>query len=214
MNEQEHSSQLSALFDGQLPPQQAEMVIRRALREPAMRASWERYALIGACLRAEPIAGPLSVADRVQASIAAERELNVLPLPARTRQAQTSGAGRFGMFGRGALGGAIAAGVAVLSIFVMRGMAIGDDTGVLLAQDSPELAAAPLEAGGAQLRESAPGSYVTPGENSPAQPRLVDASLGHFLVAHSEEAASAFRSTYDQVAGGTAMTEDQISALR
>jgi negative regulator of sigma E activity len=84
MNEQEHSSQLSALFDGQLPPQQAEMVIRRALREPAMRASWERYALIGARLRAEPIAGPLSVADRVQASIAAERELNILPLPART----------------------------------------------------------------------------------------------------------------------------------
>jgi hypothetical protein len=139
----------------------------------------------------------------------------VLPLPTRTRQAQAAGAARFNLFGRGALGGAIAAGVAVVSIFVMREMApTGDASGVLLAQDSPELASAPLDAVGADSRERAPGSYITPGENSPAQPRLLDASLGHFLVAHSEEAASAFRSTFDQVAGGVEMTEDQFSALR
>ncbi|HUG72219.1 MAG TPA: sigma-E factor negative regulatory protein [Steroidobacteraceae bacterium] len=215
MNEQEHSSQLSALFDGQLPPQQAQMVIRRALREPAMRASWERYALIGACLRAEPIAGPLSVADRVQASIAAERELNILPLPARTAQARAAGAGRFNMLGRGALGGAIAAGVAVVSIVVMRAIGPTADSGALIAQGSSEVAAAPLEVAAADGRDSAPGSYITPGTNSPAQPRLVvDATLGHFLVAHSEEAASALRSSYDLVAGGIELTEDQISALR
>lgn len=212
MNEQEHSSQLSALFDGQLPPQQTQMVIRRALREPAMRASWERYALIGACLRGEPISGPLGVADRVQASIAAERELNILPLPARTAvQARAPGGARLSMFGRGALGGAIAAGVAVVSIFVMRGMAPTDDAGMLIAQGPQEVMSAPLEAGGT---DSAPGSYITPGENSPAQPRLLDASLSHFLVAHSEEAASALRSTYDKVTGGIPLTEDQISALR
>jgi negative regulator of sigma E activity len=213
MNEQEHSSQLSALFDGQLPPQQAEMVIRRALREPALRTSWERYALIGACLRAEPISRPLGVADRVQAKIAAERELNILPLPTRTAvQARApAGAARFSMFGRGALGGAIAAGVALVSIFVIRGMAPTDDAGVLIAQGATDVMAAPLEADGS---DSAPGSYITPGENSPAQPRLLDASLSHFLVAHSEEAASALRSTYDKVTGGIPLTEDQISALR
>jgi hypothetical protein len=190
------------------------MVIRRALREPAMRASWERYALIGACLRAEPIAGPLSVADRVQASIAAERELNILPLPARTALARAAGAGRFNMLGRGALGGAIAAGVAVVSIVVMRGIAPTADSGALIAQGSSAVAA-PLEIAAADGRDSAPGSYITPGANSPAQPRLVvDATLGHFLVAHSEEAASALRSSYDLVAGGMELTEDQISALR
>ena len=53
MSEQEQISQLSALFDGELPSQQAEMVIRRALKDPAMRARWERYALIGACVRGD-----------------------------------------------------------------------------------------------------------------------------------------------------------------
>src|SRR5690606_39827891 len=48
MSEQEQNSQLSALFDNELSPQQAQMVIRRALKDPATRTSWERYALIGA----------------------------------------------------------------------------------------------------------------------------------------------------------------------
>ena len=51
MNEQEQISQLSALFDNELPPEQSGMVIRRALIDPALRASWGNYALIGACIR-------------------------------------------------------------------------------------------------------------------------------------------------------------------
>jgi negative regulator of sigma E activity len=197
MSEQEQTSQLSALFDGELPPQQAQMVIRRALRDPAMRASWERYALIGACVRGEPIAvrSRMSVAERVQSSLAAERELNIASLPVRGGQAGAASSGR-SMLGRGALGGAIAAGVAVISIFVVRQMGPAtDDAAQLLAQGSPD-------------------SYTTPGANSPAQPRLIDASLGRYLVAHSEEAASALRFNYDPAPGGVELTEDQISALR
>ncbi len=43
---EERVSQLSALFDGELPREQAEMVIRRALKDPTTRKTWERYALI------------------------------------------------------------------------------------------------------------------------------------------------------------------------
>src|SRR5687767_9572432 len=104
MNEQEQISQLSALFDGELPQQHAQMVIRRALRDPVMRNSWERYALIGACLRGEPLGGGTNVADRVQVRLAAERELNVSVLPARAGGA-SGNTPRYSLVGRSALGG-------------------------------------------------------------------------------------------------------------
>lgn len=206
MNEQEHSSQLSALFDGELPAQQAGMVIRRALRDTGMQHSWERYALIGACLRGEPIAGRASVAERVQARLASERELNVAVLPARA--SGTDGqVPRSSLWGRGALGSAIAAGVAVVSIVVVRNMApVAPDTATMLAQgDAVAGVIEPLDG---------PAGYTTPGENSPAQRRLLDASLSHYLVAHSEASAAALRSSYDPVVGETDLTEDQLSALR
>jgi negative regulator of sigma E activity len=196
---EERVSQLSALFDGELPREQAEMVIRRALKDPTTRKTWERYALIGACLRSEPIGAPVnSVADRVQARLAAEREHNVTALPVRERRAAGSEAPRFWSFGRGALSGAIAASVAAVSIFLVRGV-VGTpaDDAVLLAQNEVEV------------------GYTTPGENAPAQAgRRVDASLGYYLVAHSEEAASALRSSLDLVHGGVELTEDEISAWR
>lgn len=203
MSEQENSSsQLSALFDGELPSQQAELVIRRALKDPAMRASWERYALIGACVRSEPLRAHGSVADRVQARLAAERELNVSPLPARGNLA---GETRRWSPGRGALGGAVAAGVAVLSIFVVRQLGPESVPGV-------QGAAVPALMADATAAD-APG-YTTPGENAPAQRRMLDASLGYYLIAHSEEAASALRSGYDPAHGGVELTEEEIRALR
>lgn len=196
MIDQEQNSQLSALFDGELPPQQAEMVIRRTLRDEGMRASWERYSLIGACLRGEPITRHNSIAERVQASLAAERELNVSNLPVRRGESAAATGTRSFLFGRGALGGAIAAGVAAVSILVVRAVA-------------PDTAAT-----GSSLVAQQASSYTTPGENSPAQPRMIDASLGHYLVAHSEEAASALRFSYDAAPVGVELTEDQISATR
>lgn len=200
MSEQERISQLSALFDGELPQRQAEMVIRRALKDPGTRISWERYALIGACLRNEPLSTTVSVADRVQARLAGERELNVTTLPVREKVAGSAAANasRFSMFGRGALGGAIAASVAMMAVFLVRGVDASGEAGALVAQND----AAEVQ------------GYTTPGENSPAQRRMVDASLGYYLIAHSEEAASALRSDYDLVPDGVELTEDEISAWR
>lgn len=214
MNEQEQVSQLSALFDGELPPQQAEMVVRRTLRDAGMRASWERYALIGACLRGEPLPRHVSVADRVAASLAAERELNVTALPVKASRAREGGDNRFSLFGRGALGGAIAAGVALVSILVVREVLPTAADPVLMAQGTAQAVTGPSALVDVSLGDTTPGSYTTPGENSPASRRMVDASLGYYLVAHSEEAASALRSSYDLLPGGIELTEDEISALR
>jgi negative regulator of sigma E activity len=209
MSEQEHASQLSALFDGELPPQQAKMVTRRVLRDAGLRQSWERYALIGACLRGDPVSAGHSVAERVQASLASERELNVSSLPVRFNPSGASASPRTLLFGRGALGGAIAAGVAVVSILVVRAvMPVASDDAALLAQGATPVALA------ADASATLPVGYTTPGANAPAQRRMVDASLGHFLVAHSEEAASSLRYSYDGTAAGAKLTEDLISALR
>src|SRR6185369_17356831 len=118
MNEQEQISQLSALFDGELPPEQAGMVIRRALRDPGMRATWGRYALIGACVRGDPIGSALpqsDVAARVRARLAAEAEHSSGAEIAGAAAANNA-ARRRSLLGRVAQGGAIAASVAAVSL--------------------------------------------------------------------------------------------------
>jgi len=72
MSEQdERASQLSAMFDGELPDVECELVARRLSRDPELRRSWANYGLIGAALRSEPLA-PSALAPRVHAALAAE----------------------------------------------------------------------------------------------------------------------------------------------
>ncbi|HTQ36466.1 MAG TPA: hypothetical protein VMH77_05460, partial [Steroidobacteraceae bacterium] len=63
--------------------------------------------------------------------------------------------------------------------------------------------------------ESAPRAYTTPGANSRAANPLVDQQpLAHYVVAHSEQAASSIGFSYDLTQGAVDMTEDEIEALR
>ena len=55
MTEDERASQLSAMFDGELPPAECELLARRLSRDEALRRQWGSYALIGAAVRGEPI---------------------------------------------------------------------------------------------------------------------------------------------------------------
>ncbi|HTQ35968.1 MAG TPA: sigma-E factor negative regulatory protein, partial [Steroidobacteraceae bacterium] len=136
MSEQEQISQLSALFDGELQPQQAEMVIRRAVRDATMRGRWQRYALIGACLRGEPLAGanrPEGVAESVRVRLAAEADIIVAAKAATAGAARARGTA--GLYGRGAMGGAIAAAVALVAVLVARTIGPAQTgAGVVVAQ--------------------------------------------------------------------------------
>jgi negative regulator of sigma E activity len=223
MSEQEQISQLSALFDDELPPQHAEMVIRRAVKDPAMREHWQRYALIGACLRGEPLVGAHrrdGLAERVRANLAAEADVIAPGAFAAIRSAGSSR--RFsGIFGRSVTGGAIAAGVALLSIFVVRSMGpVPGDVGVPDARaQSLELVASSRAAAARQesvsVNDTAPRSYTTPGVDSPVANRPIDQQpLAHYVVAHSEQAASAFGFSYDLTQGAVDMTEAEIEARR
>ena len=233
MNEQEQMSQLSALFDNELPPAQSELVIRRALKDPALRASWGNYALIGACLRNEPIhtdALQPDVVARVRARLAAEPEHPPKSAPVYAGQAGTRRG--WALFGRGAAGGAIAAGVAVLALYVGRSMDPGVGApAVQLARNNVPAAVAsevlPAVASQADARvlvaagDTALPSYTTPVDNSPAQ--RISGQMVSLVAAHSEIASSAMRiiplsvvinGNYDITQGAVDMTEAEIGAYR
>ncbi len=75
MNE-ELDSQLSAMFDDELPPVECELLARRLSRDDALKARWGRYAVIGAVVRAERgVRLNVPLAGRVNAAISAEPAL-------------------------------------------------------------------------------------------------------------------------------------------
>lgn len=202
MNEQEQVSQLSALFDGELPPEQAGMVIRRALKDSSLRTTWGRYALIGACVRGEPIGSALPQTDlaaRVRARIAAETEHSAT---ATSAAAVADAARRRSLFGRAALGGAIAAGVAAVSLVMVR--TIGPAALPSATQVAQQVQAPVPAAQGQTLvahndarttrpavaRDTSLPSYTTPVDDSPSRR---NAPLVSYVVAHNDVAASVVR---------------------
>ena len=67
----ERESQLSAMFDGELPDSECELLARRLSRDPSLQQQWSRYALIGAVIRDEPLHARRAPGGRVAAGIAA-----------------------------------------------------------------------------------------------------------------------------------------------
>lgn len=191
MNQDQVESQLSAMFDGELPVAECELLSRRIDRDENLRARWSRYALIGAAMRSEPVAAARSgFATRVSAALSAESR----PRAARQRH----------VLWNSALAATLVAAVAGLSITMLRDdanrfeaprLAAAGSAGVVPAAipvTSP--AATPDHALGAPAvapvyaslpaagRE--PWSYVTPtglgSGNSALRTQLAD-----YMVAHS-----------------------------
>src|SRR5579863_7522763 len=79
MNE-ELDSQLSAMFDDELPAGECELMARRLARDEQLKARWGRYAVIGATIRAEGgVRLNAALASRVSAAIASEPTLAAEP---------------------------------------------------------------------------------------------------------------------------------------
>jgi negative regulator of sigma E activity len=216
MNEHERPSQLSALFDGELPVEQAGMVIRRAMKDGQMRANWGRYALIGAAIRNEPLAVRTRLGDDVAARVAARlsAEMAISPAPVQPAAQFPPQRAARSQFARGAWGMAIAASVAVVSLVVLRNQGpVQPGSTALVAQAtqparlSPDpapdslLPSVSTSAGAAQLAattgsgagvpEALP-SYTTPVGGSESGARFGQ-PLVNYVVAHSEVTTSAVR---------------------
>jgi negative regulator of sigma E activity len=203
---EERDSQLSAMFDGELPGGECELLARRLTRDEALRAQWSRYSMIGAALRAERgVALHDRVAWRVQNVIAQEAVYGEgasldgavtarnLVVPSADRSA-SSATERWMRFARPVAGASIAAAVAAVSILWLRNQeapaplmanAVAP-TAVETGQGANSLvAAAPPAATIAPASNGEPDRYVTPqpsNQTSIAPP----ARLANYVVAHSE----------------------------
>ncbi len=103
--------QLSALMDGDLPPDQARFLLRRMEHDTELTGCWERWQLCGDALRGQAQApAPAGFADRIALAIAAE--------PAGSAANATSLRTRSNLAKWG--GGALAASVAAIALFMVR----------------------------------------------------------------------------------------------
>lgn len=182
---------LSALLDGELPPEQTDFLLKRAQRDPELRGTLQRYQLIGDTLRGERVRARPDFMLRVSAAIAAEPPL---PAPSTRRTPRTGGAALRWL--KPVAGLAVAATVASVAVVVMQRDPTGPAAPALVAgttvtsPSAPSPAPAPLSPAPSPLVAATsltgePASYVTPpagrgvGVIPPAQ-------LASYVVAHSE----------------------------
>ena len=211
---QERESQLSAMFDGELPGAECELLARRLTRDEALRAQWSRFSMIGAALRAERgVALHDRVAWRVSSVVAQEptygdgtvdsaaTSTRTPAIPAAAAgSVQTSSAARWARFARPVAGASIAAGVAAMSIMWLRTQD-GPAESMLASNPVTEsIVLAPETTGTTVALNSAPtverppststntrvepDRYVTPPSSTASI--APPARLANYVVAHSE----------------------------
>jgi negative regulator of sigma E activity len=189
MNE-ELDSQLSAMFDDELPEDQCQLLARRLSRDEQLKARWRRYAVVGAAMRAERgVRLDTNLALRVSATISAE--------PALTGEAvvkRDAGKSVGIRWWQPVVGGAIAAGVAAMSVLWIRAEAPVGGSNLVAQNAAPSTytsagVAAPVSVAS---DNSAPETYVVPAavERTPIVPT---AELANYVVAHSEFSAPVSR---------------------
>ena len=163
-------SQLSAMFDDELPQAECELLARRLSRDRALQARWDRYAAIGAAVRGADVRLGCRVAMAVSSALGAEAALSASPVASlRPRGEQLA------RWWRPIAGAAVAASVAALSI--------------LWLQQTSSPATAPLMA-----HRAAPAVAVADTAASYVVPRAVEArtiampatELANYMVAHSQ----------------------------
>lgn len=188
MNE-ELDSQLSAMFDDELPAAECELLARRLSRDEQLKARWGRYAVIGATIRAERgVRLNAGLAGRVSAAISSEAPLTAEPAP----QPKKSWDRRWW---QPLAGVAAAAGVAAVSIIWMRSQVSPDSLPAVAQTAVPAISIAnstantPVAATVASLTSRGttgePDSYVVP-KNSPRRLVVPSTELANYVVAHSE----------------------------
>lgn len=185
MSNEELDSQLSAMFDDELPAGQCELLARRLARDEQLRARWGRYAAIGACIRGDHgVELETGLASRVSAAI--KQEASPVATPA-------TGSRRVGFFNpwvTSLAGLASAAAVAAVAILWMRSEA------PVAATAGPAPVAAPQSVAASQLAavrtairrhpSGEPDSYVVPTGISQGPALVAPTELADYIVAHSE----------------------------
>jgi sigma-E factor negative regulatory protein RseA len=125
--------QISAFIDGELPENEAELLLRRLNQDAAMRQQVAEYLAIGRHMRRDPeLAGMSELRGRIANALGEE----LLP-SVQASAAQTS------RFVRPALGVALAASVAVIALVGLRQSVLPDSTELVTEAAAPLIESAP-----------------------------------------------------------------------
>jgi negative regulator of sigma E activity len=192
---------LSALLDGELPPEQTGFLLKRVQRDAELRGALQRYQLIGDTLRGERARLRPDFMLRVSAAVAAEP-----PLPAPERRAAAGSRGAALRWLKPVAGLAVAATVASVAVVVMQREPVGQAPAALVAATSPvagppvpvavappaPLSPMPAALVAAPSLTGEPASYVTPPAGRGVG-LIPPAQLASYVVAHSEFSASPAR---------------------
>ena len=213
MNE-ELDSQLSAMFDNELPGAECELLARRLSRDEQLKARWGRYAVIGAAIRVERgVRLNAALASRVSAAIASEPALTAEPAPQPKKRLQNR-------WWQPVASAAAVAGVAAGAILWMR--AQSPEVIPMAAQMSVVPAVATTVAATAApgmtqvVNSSEPESYVVPKTPNRRQLVVPSTELANYVVAHSEFSSpvarrnllSSFMATESGAAGASVGSEE------
>jgi sigma-E factor negative regulatory protein RseA len=174
--------QVSAFLDGELPNSETELLLKRLTRDPELRESFGRYALIGESLRGGTHARlTQGFPGRVNRAIDGEP---LVADPATVR-------GRSAVWWRPFAGAAVAAGVAAIAVVALQQRAIAPTLRAALPVTVPN-AATPREA----------LSYTVPATVPDAPAALPAARLTNYVFAHSK---------YSSVLGQNDVLNDLLS---
>ena len=180
------NEQLSALLDGELAPEETELLMKRLARDATLRATLGRYALCGEALRASaPFNRPRAdLASRISAAILAGEP--AMPAPVAERAPM-----RVWNWLRPVGGLAVAATVAAVAVLILgRSPERPNSVAPTIVAHNPQpaplpaslpSAAAPFGAGGSQ-----PASYTTPPARRPTVASIPPAELANYVVAHAQ----------------------------
>lgn len=186
--------QISAFLDDELPANEAELLVHRLSRDPAMHRKAMTYRTIGAAVRGELLSpNPDLLRQRILKALDGEPAVAELPTPARWDH---------GRLTRPAIGLAVAAAVAMVAILGLRNM----------VQQGSGSGSTPLVAG---VADPAPRSYVVPREPTDASLVRVPIRLTNYLVHHGEYASSLGRkSIHSDIVGyrSNVDSDEEVSA--
>jgi sigma-E factor negative regulatory protein RseA len=220
MNE-ELDSQLSAMFDDELPAAECELLARRLSRDEQLKARWGRYAVIGATIRAERgVRLNAGLAGRVSAAISSEPALAAEATPQPKKRWESN-------WWQPLAGLAAAAGVAAVSIVWMRSQVLPDTLPTVAQTVVPAIATsntaitATTASATTRIGTGEPDSYVVP-KNSPRRLVVPSTELANYVVAHSEFSSpvtrrnllSAFMASESGTAGTSAGSEEPTEDIQ
>jgi sigma-E factor negative regulatory protein RseA len=159
--------QVSAFLDGELPSSETELLLKRLTRDPELRQSFGRYALIGDSLRGGGASLTLNFAARVNRTIDGEPAVPALP----------AGGTRPLRWWKPIAGTAVAAGVTAVAVVAWQQHAVapGVTAAPRMMAQNVHLLIAPKE----------PLSYTVP-TPAAAPAMMAPARLTNYVFAHSK----------------------------